>query len=289
MEKLKNFFKNKKITWIVVVLLVAIIAVAVICVCCLCVKDRSGSPTILNTTNSEICEEKTTMDETSDGQESTQQPSTTVESKNNGATSQDYTLRTSDGKFYEWNKSCPIELMVVNKKNPMPDGRDQDLVTWSKNLTNGGTSRINRKAKVALEKMMAAAESDGIDLWICSMHRTLETQKYLFDAELRRKGGSYEAAARETAPPGTSEHHTGLAIDFIKRGGDLDSFRFTQDCDWLMAHAAEYGFILRYAEEKMAQTDIIYEPWHFRYVGVEYAQKIKDSGLCLEEFIGNML
>lgn len=265
----------KKITYIVSGLLSTVIVAGSVYALCFFSKESVNNVTALSITKNK----NTTV---SDGETKTTDENTNSTSSKS---SQEDMASASNGEFYEWNKKCPVELMVVNKKNPMPEDREQNLQSWSENLSNGGTSQINAQAKVALEKMMAAARRDGIDLWICSMYRTIDTQKCLFDAELRRKGGSYEAAARETAPPGTSEHHTGLAIDFIKRGGDLDNFKDTEEYAWLMEYAVQYGFILRYEQDKMEQTDIIYEPWHFRYVGVKYARQIKLSGLCLEEFV----
>ena len=98
--------------------------------------------------------------------------------------------------------------------------------------------------------------------------------------EYENQGMSFELAyakARETvALPGTSEHHLGLAVDLL---GD-------EAIAWLNEHCWEYGFIVRYRAEKAEITGIIDEPWHFRYVGVKAAMELKDSDLCLEEYLG---
>lgn len=91
-------------------------------------------------------------------------------------------------------------------------------------------------------------------------------------------------AANSIARPGSSEHSTGLAIDF---NGVSEEFDTTPEYRWLMKHAADYGFILRYAEEKESITGIRFEPWHFRYVGSEHAREINRLGLCLEEYAGS--
>ena len=93
-------------------------------------------------------------------------------------------------------------------------------------------------------------------------------------------------AATVVARPGTSEHHTGLAIDF---NGVKDDFYKTKEYSWLMSNAANYGFILRYPQNKTDVTNVIYEPWHFRYVGKVHAQKVVQSGLCLEEYIDSIM
>ena len=89
------------------------------------------------------------------------------------------------------------------------------------------------------------------------------------------------------AVPGTSEHHTGLAADIVTPTHQtLDpQFADTAAGKWLLEHAADYGFILRYPEDKQETTKIIYESWHYRYVGEEHAKAIKESGLCLEEYL----
>jgi D-alanyl-D-alanine carboxypeptidase len=86
---------------------------------------------------------------------------------------------------------------------------------------------------------------------------------------------------------GTSEHNTGLGFDILEKGNYSlsSSFENTAQFKWLMENAENYGFILRYAENKTVQTGIMYEPWHFRYVGVEHAKKINELGMCLEEYI----
>ena len=107
-------------------------------------------------------------------------------------------------------------------------------------------------------------------------------------AEAEKKTEEY------TARPKTSEHHTGLAIDITtdeweSAGKGLSiSFENTDACKWLKANAHKYGFILRYPKEKESITKIKYEPWHFRYVGVEHATKIYNQGICLEEYIDSL-
>ena len=94
-------------------------------------------------------------------------------------------------------------------------------------------------------------------------------------------------AARWVALPGTSEHHTGLALDIVSSSYTALTRRQekTAEQQWLMEHCWEYGFILRYPEEKGDITGIYYEPWHYRYVGREAALEIRDSGLCFEEYL----
>ena len=101
-----------------------------------------------------------------------------------------------------------------------------------------------------------------------------------------KSGDAEIKAATVVARPKTSEHHTGLAIDF---NGVKDDFYKTKEYTWLIKNAADYGFILRYPKNKTDVTNVVYEPWHFRYVGKEHAKKIVESGLCYEEYIEKIM
>ena len=141
------------------------------------------------------------------------------------------------------------------------------------------------------EEMYTAAKKDGITLTPYSAYRSYERQKNNYINLTKQYKSQYklseEDAARKAAtvilPPGTSEHNLGLAMDICNT---RDDFANTKEFKWLTENAHKYGFILRYTAEKQAITGIVPEPWHWRFVGVEYAEAIKDSGLCLEEYLG---
>ncbi len=142
-------------------------------------------------------------------------------------------------------------------------------------------------------QMLDAAEADGIYLNVISGYRELTFQEKLFNNEVERQmnqGLSHEdaiaATARGIAYPGSSEHHLGLTLDITDASGTLyQEYDQTEEYRWMDEHMADYGFILRYPKDKEPVTKIKYEPWHVRWVGVEMAQKIKDSGLCMEEYL----
>ncbi len=123
------------------------------------------------------------------------------------------------------------------------------------------------------------------DAFIISGYRSYETQQYLFDREIADKGEA--EAVHWVARPGTSEHHTGLAIDFgiLYDNGTYYEYDGTGDFAWINENCYKYGFIVRYQNNKKNITGIYYEPWHFRYVGIPHATKITELGLCLEEYI----
>ena len=141
--------------------------------------------------------------------------------------------------------------------------------------------RILPEAQTAFDTMRAAAKEEGLTLKIVSGYRSYQKQDKVYHNYAARDGAAL--ADRYSARAGSSEHQTGYAMDI---NSVRQSFAETKEGKWLAAHCAEYGFILRYPKDKEAETGFMYEPWHVRYLGVELAQKITDSGLCLEEYLG---
>ncbi|MBR3124973.1 MAG: M15 family metallopeptidase [Mogibacterium sp.] len=144
---------------------------------------------------------------------------------------------------------------------------------------------IDARVHDALQEMLADCREAGYSPRLISTFRTRETQQYLYD---------HTANKSDTAIPGHSEHECGLAADIIDAGslGWADPLIDEQEDmpaqKWLMEHCQDYGFILRYPKDKEEITEIIYEPWHYRYVGKEHASIIKENGICLEEYLENM-
>lgn len=181
------------------------------------------------------------------------------------------------------------EILLVNRDNRLPQEYEVTLLT----LPDG----VNRAAKEAYEPlcdMLADGRKEGLAFEICSSYRDVERQQELFDEDvnmLMRQGytyrDAYEEVAKETMPPGCSEHSTGLAFDIVSLSYQmLDAGQEdTAENKWLQEHCAEYGFILRYPKEKEEITAINYESWHYRYVGVEAAEYIMENGLTLEEYL----
>lgn len=155
--------------------------------------------------------------------------------------------------------------------------------------------RVDARIVEDLAAMLTAAEAEGAHPVICSSFRTYDYQENLFENRIERAeredhlegAEAEEAAAFWVAPPGASEHQTGLAVDIMDADYlELDEGQeSTATQQWLMAHCTEYGFILRYSTDKSATTGIGYEPWHYRYVGKEAAPAVAESGLCLEEWL----
>lgn len=196
-------------------------------------------------------------------------------------------------------------LSVVNKnyKMSLSDGLPE-LVILSDEVTmrEGGDYKVDARVEEPLANFLDAARMAGYNPILWSAFRTQEYQSKLYENAITKYIDSHPGASRdeavanvtETAPPGTSEHCTGLAVDIYtwtdhSKFGSLDQqFGDTAFGQWLEANAHLYGFILRYPEDKEDITMISYEPWHFRYVGVEAATEIYEQGISLEEYTGKL-
>lgn len=185
------------------------------------------------------------------------------------------------------------ELILVNKEHKLSDDYEVELKTLP-----DGTNRACVDVYDALVAMLKAGRKEGLSFEICSSYRSVERQEELLDEdidELRRKGytylEAYEEATKDTMPPGYSEHATGLAFDIVALDYQmLDSRqKNTDENKWLREHCAEYGFILRYPDDKEEITGITYESWHFRYVGPEAAEYIMENDITLEEYLEEYL
>jgi len=180
-------------------------------------------------------------------------------------------------------------LLLVNGDHPLPEDFQAPELTA---LRNGHA--VDSRAYPELQRMMDDCRAAGLEPLICSSYRSRDKQAELFEKKVQslldRAGSRSEAedqAAEWVSRPGTSEHQTGLALDIVDKSYQLldEGQEETAVQKWLMAHCAEYGFILRYPTEKSALTGVNYEPWHYRYVGAEAAEEIMSQGLCLEEYL----
>ena len=189
---------------------------------------------------------------------------------------------------YASGKEEPWNLRLVNFSHSLPEDFSVDLTEV------GDGHQVDSRIAGALKEMIAAGKAEGYGIWIVSSYRTMEKQESLYErkvAQFQKQGYSLEEARRQAgtmvAVPGTSEHQLGLAVDLVSSEytGLDERQEKTGSYQWLVRHCAEYGFILRYPNDKTEMTGIIYEPWHFRYVGVEAAREIMDQGICLEEYL----
>ena len=189
--------------------------------------------------------------------------------------------------------SAGAPVLVLNPWSSLPEGYAPDLVYMGSYY--GENKRVDSSCVGDLEAMMKACnKQSGHRVFVVSSYRTVASQEKLFknqvDSNLKKGYSQEEAerlAAQVVAVPGTSEHHSGLAVDIIDSccSWDLEEIQASlPGQQWLMEHSWEYGFILRYPEGTTEETGIIYEPWHYRYVGKELAKELHDLGMTLEAY-----
>ena len=209
------------------------------------------------------------------------------------------------GEDYYPNDNATIELLTQV---------DNSLLPWYLKLVNrynfldyyfmpqlapvGGGHQFDVRAYQALLDMLESARADGLNPIILSSFRPVARQAYLFGNQVQRhinagysEEEAFEAARRVVAYPGSSEHNLGLAVDIVSNSyhGLTANQANTPEGIWLAENSYRYGFVLRYPYYQQHITNIIFEPWHFRYVGVAAAQEMFERGLVLEEFVSELL
>ncbi len=304
-KKKKNSINPKIVTLCVAVTAVVIIAAAVFIVTALNNKKDKEQPSVTYESSTEDCApvtekkkaETTTKNETS-------APTTAT------ATAKETTVKVTEKQNQTTKKSSSpgVRLLTEPQMISLPENDSE----WKLVLLNtfyrvnenvdeeinfvpaikGSGELLDYRAAEAYQKMYDAGKADGVTLTPVSGYRSYSKQKYLYNnlvQEYLADGYSQEEsealASTRRMPPGSSEHNIGIAMDI----GWVDS-RFADSAEyaWLCEHADDYGFILRYTEENKRYTGVKAEPWHWRYVGVENASKIKASGLSLEEYLGKV-
>lgn len=181
-------------------------------------------------------------------------------SSSDGNSSDEHTIEQTNGMTFVDG------ILIVNKTYSLPSDYDPGISTVAQN---------------AFDEMSAASQADGISLFVNSGYRSYQEQEELYNSYADSRGT--EAADEVSSRPGHSEHQTGLTFDVNSTEFSFDG---TPEAEWLAEHCVEYGFIIRYPEGKEDITGYSYEPWHIRYLGVDTAKAVSESGLCLEEYLG---
>lgn len=239
----------------------------------------------------------TTSSALSQGEKSSSSSSKSNKSeKTSSSSSKKSTTTTSKGSEYAYayagfnpnvaNMSVPFNKLLLNRYNVLPDGYTPKLAE----AVEGSGVNLDYRVAPYYQKMYDAAKLDGITLTPVSGYRTYTRQKNNFEnriALLQSQGYSKKEATIKVSEiillPGTSEHNAGLAMDICSLS---TSFENSKEFKWLEENASDYGFIMRYPKDKMNVTKITYEPWHYRYVGVEIAKEMKAKNQVLEEYLG---
>ena len=194
----------------------------------------------------------------------------------------DPTLLALANKHYLLDKNFVAGELVAMKQRKA----DKD-----DNNTNGGVLRcsgdmkLEKRCSLALVEMSEAARDDGYKLYLKSAYRSWQTQNTMYYNRLKKNKGKDDGWVSQ---PGASDHQTGLGCDVVpgswREKSMNEKMAKEPECQWMAEHCHEFGFILRYPEDKQEITEINYEPWHMRYVGIPAATYIMENNLCLEEF-----
>lgn len=187
-----------------------------------------------------------------------------------------------DSKITDW------ELILINKDNKLPENYEVEL----QDLGNG--HKVDARIADSLRQMLNDAKKEGLNPLVISSYRTHSAQQILHRNKITEfinmgysRSLAEEKASYWVAIPGTSEHEAGLALDIVASNyQELNQEQENTPVQkWLMENCHKYGFILRYPTDKKDLTKINYEPWHYRYVGIENATFMKEKEFCLEEYI----
>ena len=179
-------------------------------------------------------------------------------------------------------------ITLTNRSDLLPSSyAPQDLVKiTARRADRTSTMQLRKEANEALEAMFAAAQEAGYNLYVKSAYRSYSTQSSMYYNRLEKNNGRDDGLV---AYPGSSDHQTGLGVDILnyewtQKDGMNKEFARTREAQWMEEHCQKFGFVLRYMEDKEESTGIKFEPWHFRYVGLEAAEYIMAQHLSLEEF-----
>ncbi|MFA1739736.1 D-alanyl-D-alanine carboxypeptidase family protein [Lysinibacillus fusiformis] len=234
---------------------------------------------VYNYKNNQVNSASDEQPKSTETNKSTVQDSSTTEKTDTTPETPEKPEQQPDENGYLPNQTLPTEptyikgILLANKIYPLPS-------TFA--------PEENPEARQALNQMLEAAKQQGFDLVAFSGYRSFEYQTTLYNNYVNRDGQA--AADRYSARPGYSEHQTGLAFDIGERGKEdlwlTEEFGETPAGQWLFAHAQEYGFILRFPQNKEEITGYMYESWHYRYVGKDIAKEIAKQSITLEEYLG---
>ena len=190
-----------------------------------------------------------------------------------------------DKPHYEFStpaNNLNTTYILVNKyyyleENYVPENLEEISKQYA--LSN---MKLVKEAKEAFEEMAKEAKKEGLNIVAMSTYRDYTYQTNLYDKYVKQDGK--EAADTYSGRPGYSEHQTGLAVDVFNNKESYTNFHKTQEFIWMQEHAKEYGFILRFPQDKEEETGYQYESWHYRYVGLQTATYISENNITLEEY-----
>lgn len=299
---------EERIVWLLIVL-VGILIIASLSFTVSYLKKDHGGPDIPADVTSEQTDktpQQTGDTTTGNGDSSTKAPETTEKPKEPEIPVPTFKADLSAYEQYmnPTGDARDAYLLLVNPDNSLAASDvPKDLVEVKSTRKDGrATQKLREYAAKALEALMLEADAcgmvrtntpSGYPLSVMSAYRTYEYQGQLFNGYVNNemaKRGITRAQAEAivvtySCRPGTSEHQTGLCVDMHTLSAANEAFKNQEEAKWLADNCHKFGFILRFPEDKTEITKITYEPWHFRYVGRYHATRMKDLGMCLEEYV----
>lgn len=304
----QQYSVNKKPYFVVTCIALVIMIILLTCAIIVTRSDYKESQTLLVDSSSEpiienssVADVSSSVSETSAFESEASTSSTTAskaESKSEVSSNS-----TSNSKFIKVIENYSVynfvgqtgdwRLRLANRLNKIDDYTPPTKYIGTKYCRNNDNYKIDERVYDDLIAMMDAAAEDGVKLIVVSAYRSYERQTNNYNNKVNyyiNKGYSRKDAENKAstiiAIPGTSDHNLGLAIDFNYLE---EKYENRPELVWLREHAEEYGFVMRYKKEKGNYTGIIYEPWHYRYVGKEHAKKMNQLNMCLEEYVEYLL
>ena len=286
---------NSAMSVVALLIMLAIAVVIIILTAVLMGGDETSIPSVSLPSQSQDGDETSAGADTSEPPTSTSTPDTSEPDTSEPEYTYTYVTDVSDYMWAIEPEDRDGFLILLNPDNTLPASYvPEDLVDVRFTRDDGrATQMMVREAEAALFAFLTEAAACGYgDVSVTSAYRSYTYQSQLFENKVSQYIDRYptreeaeEKAATIVARPGTSEHQTGLAADMHNMASAEQSFGETEAAKWLAANAYKFGFILRYEEDKQDITKIIYEPWHFRYVGRYHATRIYESGMCFEEYL----
>lgn len=172
--------------------------------------------------------------------------------------------------------------VLVNKYHKLDENYEPSDLTIIDSKYASGTQKLRKEAQIKFEEMASDMAKENLKIYAGSTYRSYTYQKGLYDRYVKKDG--FAAAETYSARSGYSEHQLGLAVDIVNGKWDYLSEN-DKEYDYLVRNSYKYGFILRYPRGSEYITGYMFEDWHFRYLGVELATKVFNSGLTYDEYI----
>lgn len=188
-----------------------------------------------------------------------------------------------DYEFYTHTMDSDLSkgnLMIANKYYSIGTYVPENLVTLTKCTL--GAYQVTEETSLAFYKMCEDMKKEGLSIVAQSTYRSYSTQKALYSRYVNTHGITW--ADNWSARAGFSEHQTGRTLDIVSPTTDFDTFEYSKEYEWLKENSYRYGFILRYPKGSEYLTGYDFESWHYRYVGIEDATKIKNLGITFDEY-----